>query len=155
DGLVENREQGISDGLAPVIATLNRITTAGSTQPLADLLAQLHRANPDDDTCILVARPLPTPLVQPRRPAGESAPPAPPDPGGVELLRRDFDLETLVPVRHELARRCAAAGLDDARLYWFVVAVNEITTNAVRHGGGRGQMSLWLDGDRLHCRVLD
>ncbi len=132
DGLVENRYQGVSDGLAPVVATLNRITAGGSAQPLADLLAQLHRANLDDDTCILAARPL-----------------------GVALVRRDFDLGSLVPVRHEVARRCAEAGLSDTALYWFVVAVNEITTNAVRHGGGSGQVSLWLDGDRVYCRVVD
>jgi serine phosphatase RsbU (regulator of sigma subunit)/anti-sigma regulatory factor (Ser/Thr protein kinase) len=155
DGLVENRDQGVSDGLAPVIEALNRITAEGSTQPLADLIAQLRRANPDDDTCILAARPLPAvPAAAPEW-AGETAVPAPPDPAGVELLRRDFDIENLVPVRHEIARRSAAAGLDDTRLYWFVVAVNEITTNAVRHGGGSGQVSLWADGGRLHCRVVD
>src|SRR2546421_717358 len=40
DGLVENRTQGLGDGLAPVIATLNRITAAGSPQPLADPLGR-------------------------------------------------------------------------------------------------------------------
>ena len=154
DGLVENRDQGMSDGLAPVIETLNRITAGGSTQPLADLLAQLRRANPDDDTCILVARPLPVAPAVAADP-GEATVPAPPDPAGVELLRRDFGLENLVRVRHEIAGRSAEAGLDDTRLYWYVVAVNEITTNAVRHGGGSGQVSLWFDGDRLHCRVVD
>jgi serine phosphatase RsbU (regulator of sigma subunit)/anti-sigma regulatory factor (Ser/Thr protein kinase) len=152
DGLVENRDQGISEGLAPVIRTLNRITAEGSTQPLADLIAQLRRANPDDDTCILAARPL---VPVPARGAGPVVP-APEEHGpSVELLSRDFDSGSLVAVRHELARRCAIAGLTDPALYWFVVAVNEITTNAVRHGGGAGHLALWLDGDRLHCRVVD
>src|SRR5262249_57648685 len=114
-------------------ATLNRITAAGSTQPLADLLAQLHRANPDDDTCILAARPLPAPVTG-------------------ELLRRDITLDTVIAVRHDVEQRCAEAGLAGNGLYWFVVAVNEITTNAARHGGGSGEGSLRLARAPLRCR---
>jgi serine phosphatase RsbU (regulator of sigma subunit) len=58
DGLIEHRSHTLEQGIAPIIATLNRISAAGSQQPLADLLAQMRRANPDDDTCILAARPL-------------------------------------------------------------------------------------------------
>lgn len=56
DGLVERRGQSPEDGLRPVIATLDRLSSQGSRAPLADLLAQLHQANPDDDTCILAIR---------------------------------------------------------------------------------------------------
>lgn len=56
DGLIERRDQPLEDGLGPVIATLNRLSAGGSQQPLADLLAQLDRANPGDDTCIVAAR---------------------------------------------------------------------------------------------------
>jgi serine phosphatase RsbU (regulator of sigma subunit) len=59
DGLVEHRNRSLSQGLAPVIATLNQISAAASHQPLSDLLGQLSRANPNDDICILAARPLP------------------------------------------------------------------------------------------------
>lgn len=59
DGLIEHRDRTLAEGLAPVIATLNRITTEPRHQPLSDLLAQLRRANPDDDTCLLAARLLP------------------------------------------------------------------------------------------------
>ena len=59
DGLIEHRDHTLEEGLAPVVATLNRISAMRSQQPLADLLMQLRRANPDDDTCILAARPLP------------------------------------------------------------------------------------------------
>jgi serine/threonine-protein kinase RsbW len=72
-----------------------------------------------------------------------------------ELLTRDFDYHSLVEVRHDLERSCADAGLVDQALYWFVVAVNEITTNAVRHGGGKGRLQLWREDDTLHCRVVD
>ncbi|GIH96258.1 SpoIIE family protein phosphatase [Planobispora siamensis] len=56
DGLIENRRHSLEEGLAPVLTALNRITAAPAPQPLADLLGRLHRANPDDDTCVLAAR---------------------------------------------------------------------------------------------------
>jgi serine/threonine-protein kinase RsbW len=73
----------------------------------------------------------------------------------VELLAVAFDFDSLVQVRHTIERACAAAGLVDHALYWFVVAINEITTNAVRHGGGRGWLRLWRADNRLRCRVTD
>ncbi len=57
DGLVEYRDRGLREGLAPVIATLNEISGRREPQPLATFLGGLRRANPDDDTCILAARP--------------------------------------------------------------------------------------------------
>jgi len=58
DGLIEHRHRPLLEGLTPVIGTLNRITADRPSQPLAELLAELHQANPDDDTCLLAARPL-------------------------------------------------------------------------------------------------
>ena len=66
-----------------------------------------------------------------------------------------FRLDSLVAVRHEIKAYATAAGLSDIPLYKFVVAVNEIMTNAVHHGGGTGQVRLWLAGDRLICEVTD
>jgi serine phosphatase RsbU (regulator of sigma subunit) len=57
DGLIERRGHSLAEGLAPVIATLNRISRAASDQPLATLLTQLDQANPVDDTCVLAFRP--------------------------------------------------------------------------------------------------
>jgi anti-sigma regulatory factor (Ser/Thr protein kinase) len=37
----------------------------------------------------------------------------------------------------------------------FVVAVNELLTNAVRHGGGVGRVALWQAGDSVVCEVSD
>jgi serine phosphatase RsbU (regulator of sigma subunit) len=56
DGLVEQRHHSLAEGLAPIVATLDRITAGRRRQPLADLIAQLDRANAEDDTCILAAR---------------------------------------------------------------------------------------------------
>ncbi|MEU4422384.1 SpoIIE family protein phosphatase [Actinoplanes sp. NPDC024001] len=56
DGLVEHRSHTVAEGLAPVVARLNRFSAATHPPSLTDLLAELHTANPDDDTCILAAR---------------------------------------------------------------------------------------------------
>ena len=37
----------------------------------------------------------------------------------------------------------------------MVVAVNEVATNSVRHGGGRGMVRIWHDADRVVCEVRD
>ncbi|RSM48931.1 ATPase [Actinoplanes sp. ATCC 53533] len=83
-------------------------------------------------------------------PASRGASPSPAD-----LLTRQFGLDGLVTLRHDLERCAAQHGLAGLELYRFVVAVNELTTNAVRHGGGSGQLALWRTADRLHCRVTD
>jgi anti-sigma regulatory factor (Ser/Thr protein kinase) len=71
------------------------------------------------------------------------------------LLAREFDATQLVALRHEATRIAEHHGLADPDRYRFVVAVNEITTNAVRHGGGRGRIELWRTGDHLYCRISD
>ncbi|MFG1945841.1 ATP-binding protein [Nonomuraea sp. NPDC048826] len=71
------------------------------------------------------------------------------------LFSRDFDRESLVTLRREVERRSEEQGLAGLALYRFVVAVNEITTNAVRHGGGHGRLTLWKGDDRLFCEVAD
>ncbi|WP_080039652.1 ATP-binding protein [[Actinomadura] parvosata] len=88
----------------------------------------------------------------PQRPRGSAAPGAQ---AARVLLLRDFDLGTLVAIRHEVERLCGLWGLTGLGLYRFVVAVNEITTNAVRHGGGSGRLRLWHVGRRLYCRIDD
>ena len=58
DGLVEHRRRGLDDGLAQAIRTVDEAVAASPQQPLDQLLARLRQANPDDDTCILAARPV-------------------------------------------------------------------------------------------------
>ena len=36
-----------------------------------------------------------------------------------------------------------------------MVAVNELLTNAVRHGGGLGHVALWCDDEAVVCEVSD
>jgi anti-sigma regulatory factor (Ser/Thr protein kinase) len=72
-----------------------------------------------------------------------------------EPLEHDFDLGTLAALRRVVERFAEQHGLAGLALYRFVVAVNEITTNAVRYGGGGGRLSLWQAAGRLYCRVTD
>jgi serine phosphatase RsbU (regulator of sigma subunit) len=58
DGLIENRAYSLAEGLAPVMRTLDRLCADGEAPAVEEVLAQLRRANPDDDTCVLAARPV-------------------------------------------------------------------------------------------------
>jgi anti-sigma regulatory factor (Ser/Thr protein kinase) len=73
----------------------------------------------------------------------------------IDLVDQGFDFGSIGSVRRAVERHSARVGLSDPALYRFVVAVHEIVTNAVRHGGGRGRLRLWLEGHRLICRVTD
>ncbi|WP_433608314.1 ATP-binding protein [Dactylosporangium sp. CA-139114] len=71
------------------------------------------------------------------------------------LLVEDFDVALITPVRHAVNRGAAAAGLTGQRLEDFVLAVNEIVTNAVRHAGGGGTLRMWVADGVLVCEVVD
>jgi anti-sigma regulatory factor (Ser/Thr protein kinase) len=57
-------------------------------------------------------------------------------------------------VRRAVLRAVRHHGLDPDAADGFVVAVNEVMTNAVRHGGGTGEVRLTVDHD-LVCEVYD
>jgi anti-sigma regulatory factor (Ser/Thr protein kinase) len=61
----------------------------------------------------------------------------------------------VTPLRHAVASAAARAGLRGERLDDFVVAVNELLTNAVRHGGGAGHVTMWRSGASVVCEVSD
>ncbi|SCL34882.1 Anti-sigma regulatory factor (Ser/Thr protein kinase) [Micromonospora nigra] len=71
------------------------------------------------------------------------------------LLSRAFTAATVTELRHQLASHVAAAGLTDDPGDDFVLAVHELVTNAVRHGGGAGRLLLVRRGDLLVCEVSD
>jgi serine/threonine-protein kinase RsbW len=73
----------------------------------------------------------------------------------VLLLAGEFDRETLGDMRDELTKCCADSGLVDLALSNYVLAINEIATNSVRHGGGGGRTRLWRSGTDLWCEVID
>ena len=95
--------------------------------------------------------------MSPSEPASEPdaatpALPVRPEPGPLE---KDFTAEDLGGLRHTVFAGARRAGLTGDPLNDFVVAVHELVTNAVRHGGGRGRLALRRDGDTLVCDVSD
>lgn len=71
------------------------------------------------------------------------------------LLSEIFDRSRITQLRHIVASAAGAAGLTGDRLDDFVVAVNELLTNAVRHGGGAGRVELWRSDGAVTCEVSD
>jgi serine/threonine-protein kinase RsbW len=71
------------------------------------------------------------------------------------LIAESFDHSRVTELRHAVASCAASAGLGGERLDDFVMAVNELLTNAVRHGGGAGRIRLWRSSDRVWCEVAD
>jgi serine/threonine-protein kinase RsbW len=73
----------------------------------------------------------------------------------VSLLSRTFDGDQVALLRRLVSKHATAAGLDESRRQDFVLAVDEIVTNAVRHGGGGGRVDVWLHQGQLWFRVSD
>jgi anti-sigma regulatory factor (Ser/Thr protein kinase) len=66
-----------------------------------------------------------------------------------------FDSSTLGAVRNLVVERATAAGLSEQRAGDLVLAVNEVATNSVIHGGGQGVLRIWCEPDALICEVSD
>lgn len=71
------------------------------------------------------------------------------------ILAEDFTAATVTALRHRLKTTVTTAGLAGEDAYDFVLAVHELVTNAVRHGGGRGHLQLSQHDDVLVCEISD
>ncbi len=71
------------------------------------------------------------------------------------FLSEVFDHSRVTALRHSVMACAGAAGLSGDRLADFVVAVNELMTNAVRHGGGSGRVTVWRADGAVFCEVSD
>jgi len=67
----------------------------------------------------------------------------------------EFDGAGLGAGRRLVSRCAAEAGLSTPQANDFVLAVNEILTNSVLHGGGSGVLRIWPEYGRLVCEVED
>lgn len=79
--------------------------------------------------------------------------PVPPRPADAHYL--SFGTGDLRRVRVFVAARAEQAGLDADTAGALVVAMNEVATNSLRHGGGRGELRAWTDGRSLVFEVSD
>jgi anti-sigma regulatory factor (Ser/Thr protein kinase) len=66
-----------------------------------------------------------------------------------------FNADMIDAVRRSVERHAARLGLDAVRRDDLVLAVNEIASNSVRHGGGYGRLRLWAEDDSLVCEIRD
>ncbi|MEH1168538.1 ATP-binding protein [Micromonospora sp. CPCC 205539] len=71
------------------------------------------------------------------------------------LIADAFDQAQVTEIRHSVTSCAHASGLSGQRLDDFVLAINELITNAVRHGGGRGWLRLWREPEALICEIAD
>ncbi|SDC11480.1 sensor histidine kinase [Actinokineospora iranica] len=66
-----------------------------------------------------------------------------------------FCLDDLPDLRDLVGVRASAFGLPRDRALDLTLATNEIVTNSICHGGERGTLRLWTDGDAFVCEVSD
>jgi anti-sigma regulatory factor (Ser/Thr protein kinase) len=67
----------------------------------------------------------------------------------------DFDKARLRSVRRVIAARAEGLEFDAQRRDNCVLAVSELATNSILHGGGAGTLRVWVDEHRLLCEVRD
>lgn len=75
--------------------------------------------------------------------------------GAVTLLSAPITEVAVTRLRHAVAAAAGTAGLAGDALEGFVLAVHELVTNVVRHGGGSGRLRLLRDAVSLSCQVID
>ncbi len=66
-----------------------------------------------------------------------------------------FSAEDLDSVRGLVAHEARAARLNESRAAELVIAVNEIATNSIRHGGGSGTLRIWHEVSAVVCEIRD
>ena len=67
----------------------------------------------------------------------------------------EFTSGELGALRRCVAVAAAACPMSGERVDDLVLAVNEVASNSIHHGGGHGMMRIWWEGDSLLCEVSD
>lgn len=78
-----------------------------------------------------------------------------PPAAAARVLDRSFGEDDLRDLRLAVAASLRALAVPADRAAELLVVANELSSNAVRHGGGSGRLRLWQDGPVLHCEVTD
>jgi anti-sigma regulatory factor (Ser/Thr protein kinase) len=77
--------------------------------------------------------------------------PLPAPPPSADTLR----FTDLRAVRRFVLAQAETARLGSATVSDAVLAINEVSANALRHGRGRGQLTIWTHDDTLLCQIDD
>jgi anti-sigma regulatory factor (Ser/Thr protein kinase) len=73
----------------------------------------------------------------------------------VDVWEIPFALSDLTELRELVGAWAIREAMDSERAERLVLAVHELATNSIRHGGGVGMLRLWRDGQTLMCEVQD
>jgi serine/threonine-protein kinase RsbW len=76
-------------------------------------------------------------------------------PSGSGPVEHAVDIDSLGAVRDLVHGMATGCGLPPSAVDDLVLAANELATNVVRHGGGRGLVRLWCADDTVFCRMTD
>lgn len=88
--------------------------------------------------------------------AGDHVPPMIDHSGRLRVLAISrFDVSSLSRLRAVVGAAAARHGMSHPEVAHFVLAVHEAAANAVRHGGGTGQLLLWLTADNIYAEISD
>jgi anti-sigma regulatory factor (Ser/Thr protein kinase) len=87
---------------------------------------------------------------EPPRPLEDPLPPPQPP-----VHERAFAVEDLQSLRRFVSSWAGEELLDNERRERLVLAVNELATNSIRHGGGAGRLLVWKESNTLLCEVRD
>ncbi|MBZ3906004.1 sensor histidine kinase [Streptomyces griseiscabiei] len=120
-----------ADGLAPEV-----LADAHATHPVV-IDTGVERASDAYDPGHVVAR-YNQPLAHP--------------PGAASL---PFDAQALPGARAFAVREAGRLGIAGDRVQDLTLAVAELTTNSVVHGGGSGTLRIWAEGGQIVCEVHD
>ncbi|MEV0719815.1 SpoIIE family protein phosphatase [Asanoa sp. NPDC050611] len=136
DGLIERRSESIDVGLERLLAT---VWPGDPDEVCTALMFAVGEERPSDDTALLAIRRVgPPPRPEPRL-----------------LLEGAFDRAGVATLRRRIADEAERSGMGGEAADDFVAAVNEVMTNAIRHGGGAGSLRLVDDVSGLVCEVRD
>jgi anti-sigma regulatory factor (Ser/Thr protein kinase) len=80
---------------------------------------------------------------------------APLDPAPATARSLAFGWGSLRELRSIAAMEAARAGMLSARIADLVLAVNEVATNSLGHGGGGGRLRIWRGAGGVVCEVSD
>ncbi len=75
-------------------------------------------------------------------------------PGGA-ATELQFTIDELGSLRSFISAAAARTPLGGERASDLVLAVNELATNSICHGGGEGTLRIWRDERALMCEVRD
>jgi anti-sigma regulatory factor (Ser/Thr protein kinase) len=66
-----------------------------------------------------------------------------------------FDVHSLHDTRERVSEIALHSGVTEDSAVAIVLAVNELTSNSIRYGGGSGSLTIWCEEDAFICEVRD